>query len=153
VPESADHEARELFFHEDDHAKDRTDWFFIGHAILLEAFLTACSATKSLERQFAFPLALVGLASSLVWLLVGARQKDNLEAMRKLYAAHSTMFKEEQEARGNRDDASSFNWKHLGRASRLLLVGLPVVFTLFWGYAIHRSCCAGPSTICSCWYR
>jgi hypothetical protein len=44
-------EARELFFHEDDHAKYRTDWFFVGHAILIEAYFSAHATPSATYRS------------------------------------------------------------------------------------------------------
>ena len=128
-------EAREIYFHEDDHAKDRTDWFFIGHAILIEAFF-ATGATPWAGTL----VAIVAFASAVFWLLVGCRQLDNLLVLRDLYQNHSELYRGVQEKRLALDKRG---WRKWGRASRFFLVWLPGLFTLFWSVALVCSVACG----------
>lgn len=122
-------EARDLFFHEDDHAKDRTDWFFIGQAILVDAFVAATGSAAGV-----YLVGALGLLSSGIWLAVCSRQHDNLADARDAYDKRSPFATEFRRKRVERDKPSKI--RRLGLASRLLLIGLPGVFTAFWLFAI-----------------
>jgi hypothetical protein len=59
----------DFFFHEAGRTHDRTDWFLIFHAILLEAFLTAKDGVAPAI------VGSVGIVTSYLWLLSGVRQR------------------------------------------------------------------------------
>ena len=129
-------ETQDIFFHEDDHAKDRTDWFFIGHAILVEGFFSAAS-----KPWAATAVGVVALLSGIAWLLVGRRQLRNLNELREEFKRISPTFAMVHAKRIARDDT---DWLlRLGRASWLFLVGLPGLFCSFWltaiGYSIWQN--------------
>jgi len=74
---------KETFFHELDRVNNRTDWFLIFHAILLEAFFACNSfvATDKRDDKY-FPLiaiGLIGILTSYIWLMNGIRAWINID--------------------------------------------------------------------------
>jgi hypothetical protein len=122
--ESEVNELRELFFHEDDHAKDRTDWFFIGNAILIEGLFSAPTAPAKVA------VAVLALLAALIWLGTCVRQHYNLFDLREKYKERSLLFKEIQDRRIQKDKKNKL--RRVALASRALLIWLPLLFTIFW---------------------
>ncbi len=120
-------ETRELFFHEDDHGKDRTDWFFIGHAILIEGFFS----TKGYGRLAAITVAGIGLVSALIWFFTAWRQCTHLSLLIHAYKGRSPIFSATMGDREQRDK-KWFGLRRLGRASPLFYKWLPGGFIVLW---------------------
>lgn len=67
-----DHQSEILFErwkYEDETLAQRTDWFLIFHAILLEAFFAASTPVRQL------PIALFGIFAGFLWFWIGVRQR------------------------------------------------------------------------------
>jgi hypothetical protein len=68
------------FWHEGENLNQRTDWFLIFHAILVEAYLAAY--TSSLKFK-GLEIGVFGLVTSFIWLMIGVRQEWHIKFFTK----------------------------------------------------------------------
>jgi hypothetical protein len=78
-PEDARAFVQKWFWHEGDNLNTRTDFFFICHALLFEAYLGAADSYPA----HALAVGLFGLITSSIWFLVGARNDWHIKYMTK----------------------------------------------------------------------
>jgi len=65
------------FWHEGDNLNQRTDWFLIFHAILMEAYLAAGGDHGLPSRGL--EIGLLGLVTSALWLAIGVRNEWHIK--------------------------------------------------------------------------
>ncbi len=78
--ESEDHRDFLLkwFWHEGENLNQRTDWFLIFHAILIEAYLAAGGTDHHLKSN-GLEIGIFGLLTSFLWLFVGIRNEWHIK--------------------------------------------------------------------------
>jgi hypothetical protein len=124
-PENEETLAERLFFHEDDAFHVRTDWFLIGHGILLEALFSAKGTAATCL------VCLFGVSAAFVWLGVSLRHIPALNKQKRDFQNASIIYKRRQDGRALHDSMNRGSWLRW-HATWAFGIALPKMCLVTW---------------------
>jgi hypothetical protein len=140
----------DLFIHEAEVVNTRTDWFLVFHAILLEAFFSAEASRRVSDRE-ARMVAVVGIATSFLWLMIGWRELWNVRHLARVVRRREVLGTESAQLlarfyQARRDhNPLALRW---AKSTPAFCVAMPALLLYAWSFLGGRDTWGWAAAVC-----